>query len=94
MQSVPSEFISHLRPLMFVAGLGAEQQPPVKSKLPATSSNSSAFSVLTESLRQVFIAKRGFAIYDGNAGKGKGTDFHVVLVDKVGHYSPSLLLPC
>ena len=69
---------------MFVAGLGPEQQPASSSSNDTTpAGDTSAFSTLIQSLRHVLTAKRGFAIYDAGAGKGHGTDFHVVLVDKV-----------
>jgi len=87
MQSVPSEFVSHLRPLLFVAGLGVEQQQeqPVQSNAdPAATDASPTFFSLIQALRQVLTAKRSYAVYDARTARGQGTDFNVILVDKVG----------
>jgi hypothetical protein len=86
MQSVPSEFVTHLRPLLFVAGLGGErsqEQPVQASSDPAPANETPTFSSLVQSLRQVLTAKRSYALYDARAARGQGTDFNVILVDKV-----------
>ena len=83
MQSVPSEFVTQLRPLMFVAGLGNEQQqePALPASPSSSSETPSAFVQLVQSLRQVLTAKRTFQLYDNPAGK-TNAQFHVALVDK------------
>lgn len=112
MQSVPSEFVAHLRPLMFVAGLGPEQHKQqqqtstsASAAAPTSATNGAAseptlsaanvkddpFDELAASLRQVFIARRNFRVYELDAGRGQRLDFHTVLVDKVHwhHHSVS-----
>ena len=96
MQSVPSEFVTQLRPLMFVAGLGNEQtqEPALPSSPPSTSETPSPFVQLVQSLRQVLVAKRAFQLYDSPAGKSNA-QFHVALVDKVNyrqHVTSDMLL--
>jgi hypothetical protein len=87
MDAYPSELLSHLNPLMFVAGLPLDKQPgpssdpsPSAEQLPASTEHG-PFAALTQSLVDVFTARKGFHIWD--MSRGSMCDFHVVLVDKV-----------
>jgi hypothetical protein len=89
MDAYPSELLSHLNPLMFVAGLPLEKQPGPSSETPTSSEQPSSpparadgpFAALARSLVDVFTARKGFHIWD--MSRGSMCDFHVVLVDKV-----------
>jgi len=92
MNSYPSEFLSHLRPVMFVAGLdGAPDPPPSDAEMSeddrvlGKSVQSDAFASLTKRLREALQEKsvnKG-TIWIGDAGRAE-PGFKIVMVDKVG----------
>lgn len=76
---------------MFVAGLGTEQQELVASTATSVSAHNDAlsFQQLTLSLRRVFTARNGYAVYDKLSSKRKA-DFNVLLVEKVSSRMPRI----
>lgn len=89
MQTVPSEFVCQLRPLLFVAGLGTEQQEQGGSTSASTSSDALSFQQLTQALRRVFTARKGYPVYDSLSAK-RQADYNVVLVEKASLPVPPL----
>ena len=87
MEGPPSEFITHHRPLLFLAGVVTFVS---ESKQPSTNETSGGniqsdpndpFASLLDSLRKVMAPKRGYNIWDNS--RGVNADFHVIVVDKV-----------
>jgi hypothetical protein len=73
MDAYPPEFLLHLNPLLFVAGLPLESTE--------TPDENDPFFSLAQSLAKVFISRKGFHVWD--ISRGSLCDFHVVLVEKV-----------
>lgn len=82
MQAVPSEFVCQLRPLLFVAGLGADQQDLTVFPVGKDSSLADPFQDLIRTLRQTFTTKKGYPLYDVNSTK-RNINYNVILVEKV-----------
>lgn len=78
MNSYPPELLAQLAPVMFVAGLGAPQQPPTSPQSPAPKPQD-PFSVLALRLKDVLQAQRRPAVWQPDKSK----TFQVVFVEPV-----------
>ena len=90
MNSYPPELLVQLAPVMFVAGLDTQSQPPQTPASPAPNtpttpqSRQDPFYVLATRLRDALVSQRKVAIWQPEKTK----TFQVVLVDKVRTLSP------
>jgi hypothetical protein len=89
MNSYPSELLTQLAPVMFVAGLdpAAPQSPPATHK--SQQQQQDPFILLTLRLRETFVSQRQPSIW----APEKSKSFQIIPVDKAARFPPRKLQP-